>query len=231
MQPRQMLPMQGVRPGPFSANNPMMRPGPNMFGGVNQLMGQGLGGFPGRNPMMPPGGPFGGMMGGRQQGMGGNGLLSRLLGRGNQMRGAGNLMGMGMQGAGRAGGGGLLQSLTNPNGLAGILNNTQQVIRTAQTITPMIQQYGPLVKSLPGLWKLYRGLKNAPTESEDSGDKKETTKSEEETPRTSSRSRSRSKSQRNQRSKGESRISSQEKSPPTKEKYVQKGASVPKLYI
>lgn len=29
-----------------------------------------------------------------------------------------------------------------------------------------IQQVGPLVKNLPAMWKLYRGLKNAPNEDE-----------------------------------------------------------------
>ena len=35
-------------------------------------------------------------------------------------------------------------------------------MNTAQQVGPMINQYGPLVKNIPVMWKLYRGLKNAP---------------------------------------------------------------------
>ncbi|WP_462412242.1 VrrA/YqfQ family protein [Neobacillus sp. Marseille-QA0830] len=227
MQPRQMFPMQvGMRPGPFGGNGPMRQPGQPMFMGGNPMMGQGPSGFPGRNPMMrPTAGPMGGMMGGRQPGMGGGGFLSRLLGRGNPMRGAGNVMGM--QGAGRAAGGGLLQSLSNPSGLAGILNNTQQVLKTAQTITPMIQQYGPLVKNLPALWKLYRGLKNAPDAEEKTNDDNQmaSTESQEESSRRSSRS------PRNSKDKGTEKNSPQKTSQPTREARKPKGTSVPKMYI
>lgn len=167
MQPRPRFPMQG------GMGQGMMSPGQGLFGGGNPMMGQSSGPFGGRSPMMgPSSGPFEGrspMMGGQQMGRGGGGFLSRLLGRGNPAGGAaGGLRGMqgmqGMQGlgAGRAatgGGGGILQSMSNPSGIMGFLNNTQQVLKTAQSIGPMIQQYGPLVKNLPAMWKLYRGLK------------------------------------------------------------------------
>ena len=61
-----------------------------------------------------------------------------------------------------AGGGSILKSFTNPSAINGFLTNTQKVLSTAQQVGPMINQYGPLVKNIPVMWKLYRGLKNAP---------------------------------------------------------------------
>ena len=61
-----------------------------------------------------------------------------------------------------AGGGSLLKSLTNPATINGFLTNTQKVLNTAQQVGPMVNQYGPLVKNIPVMWKLYRGFKNAP---------------------------------------------------------------------
>src|SRR4051794_22875389 len=110
MQPRPRMPMQGgMRPSPFGGTNQMMNPGSNPFGGRNPMMGPSSNPFGGGyNPMM-------GQMMGRPNQMNarGGGLLSKLLGRGNQTRGL-----MGMQTAGKAasGGGGLLQSLSNPGG-------------------------------------------------------------------------------------------------------------------
>ena len=59
-------------------------------------------------------------------------------------------------------GGGLLKSLTNPGTINSFLTNTQKVLTTAQQVGPLVNQYGPIVKNLPMMWKLYRGLKDAP---------------------------------------------------------------------
>ncbi len=98
-----------------------------------------------------------------QMNSGGGGLLSKILGRGNPAGGAaGGLRGIGSRSAERQQAAvDYLQSLSNPAGLKGFLNNTQQVLKTAQSIGPMIQQYGPMVKNLPAMWRLYRGFKNA----------------------------------------------------------------------
>lgn len=137
---------------------------------------------------MPPG-PFMGPMQGRGQmgqmgsmmrgaapargGAQGGGLLSKLLG-GGQTRG------MGAAAASRAvgstgTGSGLLQTLTNPGSINGFLTNTQKMLQTANQIGPMVQQYGPMVKNLPAMWKLYRGLKDLPDAeaAEDQPEKKE----------------------------------------------------------
>lgn len=162
-QPRPRYPMQG-------------RMGPNMmgqwpFGGQQQMINP----YGSNIPMMGFQQNFNGgraMMGqtmGRGQGRrNGGGLLSKILGgkkQGNQLTGP-----RGIPTSNRAvsngsrGVGSILQTLSNPDSLTGFLNNTQQVLKTAQSIGPMIQQYGPIVKNLPMMWKLYKGFKDLPSE-------------------------------------------------------------------
>jgi hypothetical protein len=137
----------------------MMNHQANPFGGRGQMMGSPYP-FGGGNPMM------GQMMGRPQQGRrSGGGLLSKLLGGKSQDS---RTLGLGgITGAGGAGSGGgvssIIKTLSNPEGLTGILNNTQQVLKTVESIGPMIQQYGPLVKNLPMMWKLYKGFKDLPS--------------------------------------------------------------------
>ena len=96
-----------------------------------------------------------------RQGGGGGGFLSKLLGKGKQIgKVSGATRSLGAQQV--AGGGSIMKSLTNPSAINGFLTNTQKVLSTAQQVGPMINQYGPLVKNIPVMWKLYRGLKNAP---------------------------------------------------------------------
>ncbi|MBM7660812.1 hypothetical protein JOC85_001584 [Bacillus mesophilus] len=96
------------------------------------------------------------------------------LGRGAQMaqapaRGAGGLLSklFSKQGAGAAGafnnmagqslqqgsGGFLSNLLANPGGM---LNNVQKAIGVANQVGPMVQQYGPMVRNIPSLIKLYK---------------------------------------------------------------------------
>lgn len=93
----------------------------------------------------------------------GGGLLSKLLGQVNQTGASQgfNPLSFGTQQAAR-GGGGLLKTLTNPGTINSFLTNTQKVLSTAQQVGPLVNQYGPIVKNLPMMWKLYRGLKDAP---------------------------------------------------------------------
>jgi hypothetical protein len=243
MQPRPMFPLQGGMrppgPGMFGGGSPMMRPGAGMFGGGRPMMGgsgPGLfsgGGRPMMGQMGQGGNPFGSMMGGQQMGRGG-GLLSRLLGRGNQMGGMGRMMGgpggmMGAAGRAAGGGGGLLQSLSNPGGIMNMLNNTQQLIRTAQTVAPMIQQYGPLVRSIPGLWKLYRGLKN----SDDSETKQESSSKKAVSLEESSdiEGTTKGKSTRKSPPRTSTRRTNLPRNTTGHEPKRQRGTSVPKLYI
>jgi YqfQ-like protein len=183
MQPRQRFPMQGgmggqmMRPGPFGGQGQMGGP----FGQGRQMMGS-LHHFGGGNPMMSQ--MMGQMAGRPQQGRrSGGGLLSKILGGKNKNNGLGGLRGMQAAARGNSGGGGIgsiLQTLSKPEGLTGILNNTQQVLKTAQTIGPMIQQYGPIVKNLPMMWKLYKGFKDLPSGETTAEDTSETPISEDE---------------------------------------------------
>lgn len=213
MPPR--IPMQG-RMDPR-----MMPPG---FGGRVPTMGMNQ--MP-RNPMM-----------GRPQQMNrGGGFLSRLFGRSGNPGGGLNPL-MGMQQAGRAaGGGGLMQSLGNPGGLGGlsnILNNTQQVIKTAQSLGPMIQQYGPMVRNLPAIWRLYRGLKNAPDqsdqESENTAKAKKKKTSEASSESMESADQSSSSGSKRQRTSSKKNQHQETERKQTRVKY-EKGSSIPKLYI
>ncbi|WP_318508387.1 VrrA/YqfQ family protein [Bacillus sp. T3] len=67
-------------------------------------------------------------------------------------------------GTAAASGGSFLKNLTNPTAISGFLNNTQQVLSAFQQITPLVSQYGPIIKNIPTMWKLYRGLKDATEE-------------------------------------------------------------------
>lgn len=109
-------------------------------------------------------------------GQGGGGILSRLFNRGSTNT-AVNAANAFQRTA--AGGGSLTRNLLNPTSISSFLNNTQNVLRTAQQVGPMIQQYGPIVKNLPAMWKLYRGLKNSSTDVEN--DSNESDESDEST--------------------------------------------------
>lgn len=107
--------------------------------------------------------------GGKKEG----GLLAKILGRGNQQAGVSGIM-PSMNRSASSGGAGILKSLANPDTLNGFLNNTQTVLKTAQQLGPVFQQYGPLVRNLPSLWKLYRGLKDATSDTEENENTTET---------------------------------------------------------
>jgi hypothetical protein len=208
MQPRPRIPFQGgmgprmMGPGqmrgPFGGGGQRMMGGANPFGGGNQMMGSMMG---------RPAGKSGG----------GGGILSKLLGGNKQGQQLGGLRGIQAASRGSASGGGgigsILQTLSKPDGLSGFLNNTQQVLQTAQSIGPMIQQYGPLVKNLPAMWRLYKGLKDAPSEGQ----------TEESTNLAADKDESSEATKKPRKSTSES-------IPETKEKRTQ-GTSVPKLYI
>jgi YqfQ-like protein len=224
MQPRQRVPLQG-RMGPY-----MIGPSPYSGSGQGPMMNP-FGGGPGMGSPRPFQG--GGQMMGRGQGRrSGSGLLARILGGRNQGMRTGGL-GV-MQQAGRtasSGGGGLgsiLQTLSRPEGISGFLNNTQQVIKTAQTIGPMIQQYGPIVKNLPVMWKLYRGFKDLPSAESTEENTADSVSDSEDTPVIvdavdSEEETTPKKALRKKQAKTEESV---EENP-----QKQRGNSVPKLYI
>ncbi|WP_456274013.1 VrrA/YqfQ family protein [Bacillus sp. AK031] len=101
--------------------------------------------------------------------------MSKILNRGNSAQSSPSqfnpLQGAaGFQRSSQAGGS-FLKNIMNPGSINGFLNNTQNVLKTAQQMGPMIQQfqqYGPLVKNLPAMWKLYRGLSAAESDEDES---------------------------------------------------------------
>jgi hypothetical protein len=208
MPPRQQMPFNPNYFGqqPFQPMGGMRGPGPSGFGRMRQS----------------------GMQGNFQGGQRSGGLLSKLLNKGNSSQAAASqfnpLQGAaGFQRSAQAGGGSFLKNLMNPGSINGFLNNTQSVLKTAQQVGPMfqqVQQYGPLVKNLPAMWKLYRGLSAAETEKDESIDDIEDIKEEEE-------ANAASKPQKkNHLKKTEKDLASDK---PKKKK--NNGGSQPKLYV
>ncbi|WP_433743188.1 VrrA/YqfQ family protein [Falsibacillus pallidus] len=165
-----------------SQNFPQMGMGPSQFRRQPGMMGQ-----PQRG-MSPFGGGFqnNGMRARGPGRSGGGGILSRLFQKsggtaaaGNRAAGTGAANALtGFQRAGQ-GGGGILSGLTNPGTIQSFLGNTQSLLKTAGQIGPMIQQYGPLMRNLPAMWRLYRGLKSVDFSEEQSEDTSNTNSTEE----------------------------------------------------
>ncbi len=84
----------------------------------------------------------------------GGGLLARLFGKGA----ANSAFGMGPQMAGAMNPlmGATASSSSGGTSLLGIINNIQRVLGIAQNVGPMIQQYGPLIRSAPALYRMFR---------------------------------------------------------------------------
>lgn len=45
-------------------------------------------------------------------------------------------------------------------GFASILENLQQVLRVVETTTPLVKEYGPLVKNLPAMYRMLKAFKS-----------------------------------------------------------------------
>ena len=96
--------------------------------------------------------PFGGF---QQQvtNPGTGGLLKRLFSGSSQVEGIANSSNVqGMLNPST------LQSLANPANLSGMMGNVQKALKMAESVGPMVQQYGPLVKNIPSMWKIYKEL-------------------------------------------------------------------------
>lgn len=195
-----------------SLNRPPIQPGGRMFQTPMRMSPFG---------MRPP------LAGGRPK-QGAAGLLSRLFQRGGAPSQANNVANA-ATGFQRGGGGGSilgnLSNIANPGKISSFLNNTQNVIRTAQQIGPMVQQYGPLVKNLPAMWRMYKGLKSADTEEETASNVTESTQ-ESNSHKVKTASSNRSESFDLQESTDDYESSSDDLTQKSK-----KGSSIPKLYI
>ncbi|WP_368651916.1 VrrA/YqfQ family protein [Ornithinibacillus sp. 4-3] len=55
-------------------------------------------------------------------------------------------------------------------GLSKSLGNIQQVLQVVDSATPLVQQYGPLVKNLPAMYRMMKAFKNIDLEEETATD-------------------------------------------------------------
>jgi hypothetical protein len=60
-----------------------------------------------------------------------------------------------------------IPSWLTPNSISRFLGQTQQILHTGQQLGGMVQQYGPIIKNLPALWKIYRSVNTSQENKED----------------------------------------------------------------
>jgi hypothetical protein len=48
----------------------------------------------------------------------------------------------------------------------GMLNNVQHALKLFQTVSPMVQQYGPLIRNMPAIWSMFKQI-NSTTDTTD----------------------------------------------------------------
>ncbi|RFB17536.1 spore coat protein [Bacillus sp. HNG] len=152
----QMSQMRPMRPPSMFPQQSGFRP-PGIFGGM-----QGMQGMQGMRGMQGQGG--GGL----------GGLLRRLIpgmGQSNPTRGIGGMSGL--FNPTQAMNPGTLQSFANPSNLSSMLGNVQKTLKMAESVVPMVQQYGPLMKNIPAMIKMYSALKNSGSEEEEAKEEKE----------------------------------------------------------
>jgi hypothetical protein len=88
------------------------------------------------------------------------GFLSRLFSRGQPIASPSPWITPVMQNVGASAGAGA----NTGGGFLGILTNMQKMLGIAQNVMPMVQQYGPLIKNLPAMIRIWKELKPADEE-------------------------------------------------------------------
>ncbi|SFA38185.1 YqfQ-like protein [Parageobacillus thermantarcticus] len=141
------------------------------------------------------------------------GFLSRLFSRGQPLPPSSPWLGPALQRAAST------SASTNAGGgFLGMLTNAQKMLGIAQNVMPMVQQYGPLIKNLPAMIRIWKELKT--TDQEENGAEKNI---QENKKKTSSSSKKRSKQRTVPKAKtDENKRSASAKTP---------RPSTPKLYI
>lgn len=154
---------------------------------------------------------------------GSSGLISKLFGNSNQQNPSQASL-FSIPSAKAAVGGDLLQALKDPSSLTAMLANTQKVLSAAEQIGTMVQQYGPLIKNLPEMWKIYRSMSDTAVTTETEDGTKEVTEKKTAKPK-------------NKREKADSTEGTRKRLTVNDERSVQKkkrkkdDSSTPKLYI
>ncbi len=107
--------------------------------------------------------------------------------------------------------------------LLDMLNHTQSALRAAESFMPMVQEYGPMVKNLPSMFKMMKALKDINFDEND-----EETASE-----TEAKYENQDKDKSEEGNKSLTLISKEEKAPPQQKlkKVDLTGKSLPKMYI
>lgn len=100
---------------------------------------------------------------------GSGGFLSRLFSRGQPIASPSPWITPPLQHAAASAGAGA----NTGGGFLGMLTNIQKMLGIAQNVMPMVQQYGPLIKNLPAMIRIWKELKPADEENEQKEDKTE----------------------------------------------------------
>lgn len=154
---------------------------------------------------------------------GSSGLLSKLLGKSNQQNPSQASL-FSSPSVKAAAGGDLLQALKDPSSLTTMLANTQKVLSAAEQIGTMVQQYGPLIKNLPEMWKIYRSMSDTTI----------TTETEDETKEINEKKSAKPKNKRKKADSTEGarkRITIKDERSVQKKKRKKDDGTTPKLYI
>ncbi|WPZ17418.1 VrrA/YqfQ family protein [Geobacillus subterraneus] len=120
-----------------------------------------------RPPMMPspfagmPPAPFTRMPAVAPRPGGAGGLLARLFSRGQPPAAAPTSWGLPLLQNAAAN---TATTANTSGGFIGMLNNVQKMLGIAQNVMPMVQQYGPLIRNLPAMIRIFRELKPADEE-------------------------------------------------------------------
>jgi hypothetical protein len=69
-------------------------------------------------------------------------------------------------------------SASTGGGFTGMLTNIQKMLGVAQNVVPMVQQYGPLVKNLPAMMKMWKELKATDDDEKEEKEEKQEEKRE-----------------------------------------------------
>lgn len=144
---RPMGPMRPMRPPSMSPQQFGFRP-PGMYGGMQGMQGQGRSGLGGLLKKLIPG-----------------------MGHRNPMQGMQGMGGMpGFLNASQGMNPGTLQNLANPSNLSAMMGNVQKTLKMAESVVPMVQQYGPIMKNIPAMIRMYNAIKNAGDEEEENNE-------------------------------------------------------------
>ncbi|WP_246945834.1 YqfQ family protein [Bacillus pinisoli] len=155
------------------------------------------------------------------------GILSRLFSR-QGAGAAGAFNSFSGQSVGQGTGGLLSNLMANPGEM---LANVQKAVNVANQVGPMVQQYGPMVRNIPALIKLYKEFNSSDDDSsEDVVEEKEVPIAKRVKTKNKSKKVAASNQSKNTNEEKKEPTTNQLKSK-TEEKVIKKGVSKPKMYI